>query len=295
MTTRQHIRTRIRTHIGTRVRSLARLTHLTRIAAASTAVLALAGTATAAPHASVPAPTAAVRALAPHSQHVSAAVAVPAYGTAEATVPCPGGTFPSGGGARSSEGILLIGSTTGAGSSWVATAQNRYSVPGTVTAFVICTSAGSHVGGSTGSGVRAGYEGVHTNSCAQDEVATGIGWRTAPRMYVSSVGVFGGKTSVHVLNEDTAPHDVTLTQMCFTTPHSQHTGPQVLMQAYQTLSASVTCPAGEVPTGGGGSTGFRTYLGASAATADGRGWEVRATNTAGYPRSLFAQVICTRP
>lgn len=275
-----HQRTRTRIHMAA--------------AAAAAAVITLVGTAAAAPRPSAPA---AVKAMAPHSQQVSADVTVPGYGTAQATVPCPSGTFPTGGGGRSSEGILLIESDTGPGStSWVVTGQNRYSVPGTVSAFVICTPAGSHVGGTTGTGpVRPGYEGSQDGSCHQDQVATGIGWRVQPRVYVSSAGVFGGKSQVHVLNEDTVNHDIYLTQMCFTTPHSQHTGPQVLMQAYQTATARVTCPAGEVPTGGGGSTGFRAYLGASAGTADGRGWEVRAVNTTAYPRSLFAQVICTRP
>ncbi|MFG2296840.1 hypothetical protein [Streptomyces sp. NPDC048603] len=266
-----------------------------RIAAVTAAtVLTLAGAATAAPHPGPDRPAA--TALAPHTQHVSATVTVPAFGTAEATVPCPAGTRLSGGGGRSSDGAFLIRSQPGAGTTWVAGAHNRYSVPGTVSAFVICTTAGDQTWGTTGSGVQPGREGAHRGSCFQDEVATGIGWRAAPLMYVSSAGVFGGKSAVEVLNEDTtSPHDLQLTPVCATTPHSQHTGPQILMQGYQTATARVSCPVGEVPTGGGGSTGFRTYLVTSAGTADGRGWEVRATNTTAYPRSLTAQVICTRP
>ncbi|MEV7614344.1 hypothetical protein [Streptomyces sp. NPDC089799] len=270
--------------------------HVRIAAATAAAVLALAGTAGAAPRPAAPAPASTTRTLVPHTQHVSATVTVPAFGTAEATVPCPAGTYPSGGGARSSDGVFLIRSRPGQNNTWVAGGHNRYSVPGTVSAFVICTSAGSHNGGTTGTSVHAGWEGGATGSCHQDEVATGIGWSTAPLMYVSSAGVFGGKSSVDVLNEDSSsPHDVQITPMCFTTPHSQHTGPQILMQGYQTASATVSCPAGEVPTGGGGSTGFRTYLITSSGTPDGRGWEVRATNTTAYPRSLTAQVICTRP
>ncbi|AWZ16146.1 hypothetical protein DRB96_32275 [Streptomyces sp. ICC1] len=127
-------------------------------------------------------------------------------------------------------------------------------------------------------------------------MATGVGWRSAPGMYISAAGVFGNRTAVEANNEDTVSHDLFLTQMCAEGAHSQHTGSRVVLQQYQTAAATVSClPGRRSAHRRRGVTGYRSYLVASAGTADGRGWEVRATNTTAYPRPVFAQVICTRP
>ncbi|AWZ08842.1 MULTISPECIES: hypothetical protein [unclassified Streptomyces] len=169
-------------------------------------------------------------------------------------------------------------------------------MPGTLSAFVVCTSSGSHIGGTIGGSVQPGSEGATRDRCGSPTVATGVGWRSAPGMYISAAGVFGNRTAVEANNEDTVSHDLFLTQMCAEGAHSQHTGSRVVLQQYQTAAATVSClPGRRSAHRRRGVTGYRSYLVASAGTADGRGWEVRATNTTAYPRPVFAQVICTRP
>lgn len=190
--------------------------------------------------------------------YAGAAVSVPAYGTTEAGVPCPSGAFPTGGGGRGSDGVFLIGSSPDSTTSpnrWTVRGHNRYSVPGTLTAFVVCTSSGSHIGGTIGGSVQPGSEGATRDRCGSPTVATGVGWRSATGMYISAAGVFGNRTAVEANNEDTVSHDLFLTQMCAEGAHSQHTGSRVVLQQYQTATATVSCPAGEVPTGGGASRG----------------------------------------
>ena len=76
--------------------------------------------------------------------------------------------------------------------------------------------------------------------------------------------------------------------------HSQFFGPFVAVPAGSNLTASVTCPAGQVPTGGGGATSaFKIFF--TDSFASGSSWFVRGTNTNTVPESIRAFAVCTTP
>ncbi|MFG2226794.1 hypothetical protein [Streptomyces sp. NPDC048644] len=77
--------------------------------------------------------------------------------------------------------------------------------------------------------------------------------------------------------------------------HPQVFGAPVTIPSGDNLLASVACPAGTVPTGGGGVTqGFRVFLTDSFVASTGQ-WSVRGTNTDPNPQFLRAFAICTTP
>lgn len=76
--------------------------------------------------------------------------------------------------------------------------------------------------------------------------------------------------------------------------HPQIFGPFVTVPAGSNGLASVACPAGQVPTGGGGATSaFKIFF--TDSFASGNSWFVRGTNTNTVPESIRAFVVCTTP
>jgi hypothetical protein len=76
--------------------------------------------------------------------------------------------------------------------------------------------------------------------------------------------------------------------------HTQYFSAWVSMPAGINRQVSVACPAGQVPTGGGGQTqGTHTYL--TDSYAQGGSWTVKATNTGTVAESMRAFVVCTTP
>ncbi|MFI7101001.1 hypothetical protein ACIBK8_16710 [Streptomyces sp. NPDC050161] len=77
--------------------------------------------------------------------------------------------------------------------------------------------------------------------------------------------------------------------------HPQVFGPAVNIPPGGNLLASVACPAGTVPTGGGGVTqGQRVFFTDSFVASTGQ-WSVRGTNTDTTTQFLRAFAICTTP
>jgi hypothetical protein len=76
--------------------------------------------------------------------------------------------------------------------------------------------------------------------------------------------------------------------------HPQFFGPFVTVPPGGNVVASVACPAGQVPTGGGGTTSaFKIFF--TDSFASGGSWIVRGTNTNTVNESIRAFVICTTP
>ncbi|MEU4953872.1 hypothetical protein ACFYN3_27990 [Streptomyces lavendulae] len=76
--------------------------------------------------------------------------------------------------------------------------------------------------------------------------------------------------------------------------HYQISGTTVTIPAGGFAFASVNCPSGLVPTGGGGRTSSTsTFLTHSAPTATG--WEIGVRNTSTGQASAYAYVVCTAP
>ncbi|MFS8197757.1 hypothetical protein ACLVWQ_03625 [Streptomyces sp. CWNU-52B] len=77
--------------------------------------------------------------------------------------------------------------------------------------------------------------------------------------------------------------------------HNQYFGPFVTVQPGQNGLATVSCPSGLVPTGGGGaSSAYRIFF-TDSFVSNGNTWVVRGTNTGTTAESIQAFVICTKP
>ncbi|KNB53733.1 hypothetical protein [Streptomyces caatingaensis] len=267
------------------------------VLAAST-VLALALTATAAQGHGAPAPERGPGARAAHDQHFGPRVTVPPGESARATVHCPRGEKPTGGGGAGSDGVFLTASTTHGGDDWTVRAYNSSEdTPGRLTPFVVCAPDGARFrGNGPQTALAPGVNGSVSNACPAGEVVTGGGWdTTGDRVFVTQGSATGDVWTVRGANRAGDSQGPSVTLLCSDRPHSQHLGRQVVLEPGRTASATVACPGGEVPTGGGGSARDDTFVSGSAGTPDGRGWETRATNTGTEPQTLFAQVICAAP
>ncbi|MFH8476951.1 hypothetical protein [Streptomyces sp. NPDC018000] len=76
--------------------------------------------------------------------------------------------------------------------------------------------------------------------------------------------------------------------------HQQIFGTAVTVPPGGNGLASATCPANQVPTGGGGTTSaFKIFF--TDSYASGNSWIVRGTNTNTVNESIRAFVICTTP
>lgn len=76
--------------------------------------------------------------------------------------------------------------------------------------------------------------------------------------------------------------------------HPQFFGSFVTVPPGGNVAASVACPAGQVPTGGGGATSaFKIFF--TDSFASGGTWFVRGTNTNTVNESIRAFVVCTTP
>jgi len=70
-------------------------------------------------------------------------------------------------------------------------------------------------------------------------------------------------------------------------------GPAVTVPPGENLLATVSCPVGATPVGGGGdTTGIRTFL--TASFSSGQTWNVRGTNTGTMASTLRAYVLCVQ-
>ncbi|GAA1392993.1 hypothetical protein GCM10009639_25440 [Kitasatospora putterlickiae] len=90
------------------------------------------------------------------------------------------------------------------------------------------------------------------------------------------------------------PSDPAVADASLLAAHDQVTGDWVEVAPGANGIALVACPAGEVPTGGGGQTSaFRIFF--TDSYASGEYWVVRGTNTGTSAESIRATAVCTTP
>lgn len=76
--------------------------------------------------------------------------------------------------------------------------------------------------------------------------------------------------------------------------HAQLFGDWVVVHPGANGVATVTCPSGQVPTGGGGQTSaFKIFF--TDSYPSGSAWVVRGTNTNTVDESIRATAVCTTP
>ncbi|WP_283135906.1 hypothetical protein [Rhizohabitans arisaemae] len=91
-----------------------------------------------------------------------------------------------------------------------------------------------------------------------------------------------------------APNKAAAAHAAALAPHPQFFGAFVVVPPGQNRVATVSCPAGQVPSGGGGATsGIRIFF--TDSFASGNGWVIRGTNTNTANESIRAFVVCTTP
>lgn len=206
---------------------------------------------------------------------------------------CPQGWTSTGGGIRldPDNGAFLQDSSPG-GPGWDLTVDNLSDGPRTVTPVVVCTtdSTITHQIGNRVSGPTLDSQA----NCPAGQTVAGGGASAGRRNYLSmSSGTQNEYWLARAKNVNTTFPGVVAFARCSGLPHSHQPGPSVLLQAGQVGSAHAECPAGQVPSGGGGLGDPNLLHNASFPTATG--WTLRATNVDNVPHSLVAAVVCAAP
>ncbi|MGW3078642.1 MULTISPECIES: hypothetical protein [unclassified Kitasatospora] len=90
------------------------------------------------------------------------------------------------------------------------------------------------------------------------------------------------------------PHDQAAADPALLAAHTPVFGNPVDVPAGGHGIATVTCPSGQVPTGGGGQTsGFDIFF--TDSYPSGSSWVIRGTNTGTTTQALSANAVCTTP
>ncbi|MET8977363.1 hypothetical protein ABZX85_17250 [Streptomyces sp. NPDC004539] len=239
-----------------------------------------------------------VRVQTPHTINVGRPQTVAPHSGTNVNVPCQSPEQSSGGGVRTTgTGVFIAASWSSAG--WEADVYNESNSPQTVTPVAICTTQ-RHTRRSSIPTVRvpAGQSGLARAFCPAGMVTTGGGniggTQGASRMYMSQSSDIGASEwVVQAFNHSAFEQQLPAQVVCTDTPHSARASGGTQLTQGATGTAHIDCPAGEVPTGGGGLGNPAVQFNESYPTATG--WTVRATNNGSQPLTLFARVTCTRP
>lgn len=206
---------------------------------------------------------------------------------------CPQGSTSTGGGIRldPDNGVFLQSSNPG-GTGWDLTVDNLSDGPRTVTPVVVCTTDPTitHQVGNRVSGATLDSQA----NCPAGQTVAGGGATAARRNYLSmSSGTQSEYWLARAKNVNTTFAGVVAFARCSGLPHTHQTSLPVPLQAGEVGSAHAECPAGQVPSAGGGLGDPSLLHNASFPTATG--WTLRATNVDNVPHSLVAAVVCASP
>ncbi|MFE5325389.1 hypothetical protein ACFRCG_03055 [Embleya sp. NPDC056575] len=207
---------------------------------------------------------------------------------------CPQGSTSTGGGVRlDPDNGAFLQSSNPAGPGWDLTVDNLSDGPRTVTPVVVCTTdptithqVGNRVSGSTLDSQA---------NCPAGQTIAGGGAMAGRRNYLSlSSGTQSEYWLARAKNVNTTFAGVVAFARCSGLTHTYRTSlPVAPLQAGEVGSAHAECPAGQVPSAGGGLGDPNLLHNASFPTATG--WTLRATNTDNVPRSLIAVAVCAAP
>ncbi len=241
-----------------------------------------------------------VRVALDHAGVQGPVVTVPAGETVAATVSCPAGREPSGGGGGSDGRGIFIASSAAHGNDWAVELSNESGGPLRGAAFVVCTQGAHfrHVGTSVT--VPGGGSGTATATayCPAGQLPTGGGF-LADGTNVFASSMYSDQSNrwfVRVGNDTSFDTSVSAFVLCSPNTQSRRETSVVLPPGAEETQ-SVSCPPGEVAAGGGGRSDALgnpgVVISTSRALPDGHGWSVRATNRSNTAHTLTAQAICT--
>ncbi|MFJ5921619.1 hypothetical protein ACIQF6_03310 [Kitasatospora sp. NPDC092948] len=260
-------------------------------------LLATASTATAgntAAYGLQPAPGPRAAAIDPH---LGPEVDVGAGETGIATVECPSGEVPTGGGgfnpALLSGHPFAITNSFPEGNVWVLTALNTSSSVQKLAAFVLCSSVAHTVVESAPGNLNPGTGGSATVTCPDGLVTSGGGVHSSgTEVEVSALHATPNTWSVRVANNSGAVQAASAVVICADIGTSGRTGESKVIAPHSTGVVLATCPQGQVPTGGGI---FTDNPGAfiSGLNSSGPSWFSGVNNLTDSPVTAAAQVICT--
>jgi hypothetical protein len=227
-----------------------------------------------------------------YSVQMSRTISVPGGRQARGTARCPAGTVVLGGGAVVPQPRVAVSLKSTHpikdGSGWVAVVNNTSGASASFTVKAVCATAPAQyaVMETPRFSVAAGATSTGDQLCPGLERPFGGGVEqssesTAVSIDDSFVLVEIDGWQVHVNNRSSASETFRVFAICAAPPASFHllTGPLVPLPAGMQEPASVTCPAGTRPLGGGSFSGFVSpvgVLGSSGPTQDG--WSIAESN-----------------
>ncbi|MFF7994932.1 hypothetical protein ACFZDG_34815 [Kitasatospora xanthocidica] len=118
---------------------------------------------------------------------------------------------------------------------------------------------------------------------------------------LAAAAVLAGSTATAVADDKPVakpavvmPNDPAAVNPSLLAAHAQIFGDWVVVHPGANGVATVTCPSGQVPTGGGGQTSaFKIFF--TDSYPSGSAWVVRGTNTNTVDESIRATAVCTTP
>jgi len=231
--------------------------------------------------------------------HLGPEVEVGAGETGIATVECPQGEVPTGGGgfnpAPFSGHPFAITNSFPQGNTWVLTALNTASSPNKLAAFVVCSSVAHTVVESAPGNMNPGTRGSATATCPEGLVTSGGGVHSSgTEVEVSALNATPNTWSVRVVNNSGAVQASSAVVICANIRTSGHSGATKVIAPHSTGVVLATCPQDQVPTGGGI---FTDNPGAfiSGLNSSGQNWFSGVNNLTDSPVTATAQVVCTTP
>lgn len=219
-----------------------------------------------------------------------------------AVAPCPEGTKPTGGGATlgfNPLGAVFFKESAPSGNLWRVRVYNSTDEVLTVHPRVVCSTDATltHQVGPDSPLEPGDPNNPSTARCGDSQYVVGGGFQAGDRTYASATTWSNGNWTARAKYTNYDP-DAPLSFVrafisCSDTAAALASSGSVPVEAGEVGTAHAECPAGQVPSGGGGSGGIDVLLTTSGPTETG--WTVRAKNTGSVRNTLFAETMCTAP
>ena len=235
--------------------------------------------------------------VAPVTQEVHKTVSAPAGGTMSTTAVCPDGTVVTGGGFSVNLGMHVYTQAKN-GNGWAVVVKNNLGAAQNMTAYAICLtlpSVSSTQVSATATAVGSGGLGKAKADCPAGTVVTGGGftgkadgslWTYYPRQV-------GNGWEVSAVNNAAGNQSFDVYAVCLTSATPVTTATIRRKQGScpgRIRAAEITCPAGQVITGGGWK--LDNDLTVFAALMSSGEWRVYVKNNGTHTRAFQARVTC---
>jgi hypothetical protein len=235
--------------------------------------------------------------LLPATEQVFDQVSVAPGSVGYATASCPDNTVAVGGGyAATSEMLVYTHSRYGNG--WRAYAKNNANSDKYLNAYAICLSntSGSATQDYNQISVAAGSVGHTYLSCPAGSVVTGGGYASPSggQLFVYNSSKHGNGWQVYARNTSGSSELLNVYAVCLagTSAVTEQVGDQVWVSAGATGSASATCGAGTLVTGGGFAANDGMLIYNTSMTPAGDQWRTYVKSNAGFTKLVSSYAIC---